>query len=148
VHANTKLYAEDQVRDGVAFLNEQVPGWRTRINLQVLDLRNNEDCILGQLFGSYEEGTHALGLSPAWASLLGFFRHDNRNSGSSSPLGTRRGAPRTRLDGTLRSADSDLEAGAGANTDTNGGRMTVQRLIVIVTVLTMLMILAAICGTL
>jgi len=77
----TKLYAEDQVRDGVAFLNEQVPGWRTRINLQVLDLRNNEDCILGQLFGSYEEGTHALGLSPAWASLLGFFRHDNRNLG-------------------------------------------------------------------
>ena len=89
----TKLYAEDQVRDGVAFLNTQVPGWRTRINLQVLDLRNNEDCILGQLFGGYEEGMHALGLSPAWASLLGFFRHDNRGLGLLfAPMHEARGA--------------------------------------------------------
>lgn len=40
-----------RVRRGVALLDEKVPGWHNRIDVDELDLRFCTTCIVGQLFG-------------------------------------------------------------------------------------------------
>ena len=59
---------------GAAFLDEHVPGWRTRIDLSTLDLESCENCILGQLFDDFMFGLEHLGLVnlPGEATRLGF----------------------------------------------------------------------------
>jgi hypothetical protein len=44
-------------------LDEQVPDWRERIDVQRLNVRNPK-CVLGQLYGAYIDGHIALGLGP------------------------------------------------------------------------------------
>lgn len=39
----------DRVSNGVAWLNHYHPGWRDRIDTQILDMENWDVCILGQL---------------------------------------------------------------------------------------------------
>lgn len=52
----TELSIEGRVSNGVSLLNEKVPNWLNRINLNVLDIYDHKNCILGQLYGSYIEG--------------------------------------------------------------------------------------------
>lgn len=45
----------ERVRRGAALLDAHVPGWESRV--QVAKLHNNwTDCILGQIFGSFDRG--------------------------------------------------------------------------------------------
>jgi hypothetical protein len=44
---------ETQVAAGMKLLDEKMPGWEGKINLDKLDLYNTEKCILGQLCGDY-----------------------------------------------------------------------------------------------
>jgi hypothetical protein len=46
-----------QVNAGIKLLDEQQPGWRDKIDLETLNLGSCSVCVLGQIFGDYEEGT-------------------------------------------------------------------------------------------
>jgi hypothetical protein len=73
------LYAEEEVRAGIAWLDERADDeWRLEINTEVLDMRNSDLCILGQLFGSYDEAIEKFGLirRGPYLSGLGFYRCD------------------------------------------------------------------------
>lgn len=48
------------VKRGAALLDERVPGWREKVNPQLLDLTHWTYCVLGQIFGSYDMGAVAL----------------------------------------------------------------------------------------
>jgi hypothetical protein len=62
----------ERVAQGVALLDEQVPGWVDRINLDALDVWNVRQCVLGQLFGGYNVGLFKLGLGKVGGAHLGF----------------------------------------------------------------------------
>lgn len=51
-----------KVARGIALLDDRMPGWRQRIDLDLLDMSSCDFCILGQLFGDYDDGFVALGL--------------------------------------------------------------------------------------
>jgi hypothetical protein len=44
------------VKRGAALLDREQPGWRDQIDLSTLNLSNGCFCVLGQVFGLYEEG--------------------------------------------------------------------------------------------
>lgn len=65
------------VAAGIEFLNERehvtVPAnWRQRIDLERLSIASGFDCVLGQLFGTYDEACTMLDLSYDRAVELGF----------------------------------------------------------------------------
>ena len=41
---------------GALFLDERCPNWFSKIDIKTLDLGSCEQCVLGQLFGSYADG--------------------------------------------------------------------------------------------
>jgi hypothetical protein len=45
----------NEADDGAAWLDEHHPGWAERINLDTFDLRSGSMCVLGQLFGDFDE---------------------------------------------------------------------------------------------
>jgi hypothetical protein len=47
---------EAEIERGIAWLDEVNPDWRDKINLGTLALSSLDHCVLGQVFGSYEEG--------------------------------------------------------------------------------------------
>lgn len=48
------------------------PNWRSRIDVVRLDLHNAQDCVLGQLYGGFFRGLHALNLTDLDALRMGF----------------------------------------------------------------------------
>lgn len=50
-----------EVEKGIKLLDEKVPGWRERIDPDSLDMSDCFQCILGQLFGSFSDGSKKLG---------------------------------------------------------------------------------------
>jgi hypothetical protein len=42
-----------RAREGMAWLDVHAPGWVEKIDLDRLDMRSMENCVLGQLYGSY-----------------------------------------------------------------------------------------------
>jgi hypothetical protein len=68
----TMTTVQERVQAGVAFLNEHQPGWSKRISLAELDLSNCDRCVLGQVFGSFEQGLETLDLGYLLARNLGF----------------------------------------------------------------------------
>lgn len=42
-----------EIADGVAWLDDQRPGWRDEVDTERLDMRLPHDCIVGQLYGNY-----------------------------------------------------------------------------------------------
>lgn len=42
-----------RVAAGAAKLDEVMPGWHNKINLQILNVGSSRDCVLGQLFGRF-----------------------------------------------------------------------------------------------
>ena len=46
----------ERVARGAALLDEKVPGWRERINLDTFAISSCERCILGQVYGYYATG--------------------------------------------------------------------------------------------
>lgn len=55
-------HEDDRVARGAALLDEQVPGWERRIDPDRLDVTSACGCILGQVFGSYDDGCRQLQL--------------------------------------------------------------------------------------
>lgn len=76
--AAAELTVDERVRNGVAFLDEHVPGWREKVDPAALDQESVCRCVLGQLFGTWGKGVlHLLALSavyPVNAKALGFDR--------------------------------------------------------------------------
>lgn len=53
-----------QVARGSVLLDEHIPGWPLLVN-RPLRMWSSEDCVLGQVYGSYEDGIAALGMGTA-----------------------------------------------------------------------------------
>lgn len=51
-----------KVAAGMALLDQERPGWRQEIDLGTLDLGSCSVCVLGQIFGDYEDGLSELGI--------------------------------------------------------------------------------------
>lgn len=67
--------ADERVAAGIALLDERAPDWRSRINLETLDIRSGGYCTLAQVFGDFNRGRHHLELGrPA---DYGFFLRDH-----------------------------------------------------------------------
>jgi len=54
---------EARVARGVALLDKNLPGWRTVVNPDILDMTSDTACVLGQLYGRYISGCSALGIT-------------------------------------------------------------------------------------
>ena len=42
----------ERVASGAALLDERMPGWHQRIDLDTLDIDSCKNCVLGQIYGS------------------------------------------------------------------------------------------------
>jgi hypothetical protein len=71
----------NRVHAGVTFLDKMLPSWRSRIDVELLNIADPNNCILGQLysingegkcFSPYVIGQLELGLSVNTACALGF----------------------------------------------------------------------------
>ena len=62
----------DKVAKGAALLDNKVPGWRNRVNAEILDQSDGEKCVLGQLYGVYFRGIESLHIDIADAADYGF----------------------------------------------------------------------------
>ncbi len=49
-----------RARQGARFLDQAEPGWEGRINPQGLDMADGNVCIVGQVFGSFMQGSRDL----------------------------------------------------------------------------------------
>lgn len=76
-----------RVAAGAAFLDVLKPGWDDKIDLAKLDVRDFDNCVLGQLVGGYSSA--AVGLEWRQASALGF-AYDPDNDEITEALLTRR----------------------------------------------------------
>lgn len=57
---------ESRVEAGIKWLNENVSGWYTRINVEKLEVYSSNNCVLAQLFDGFN--------SPKRKEKLGIFR--------------------------------------------------------------------------
>lgn len=60
---------------GVASLDDDLPGWERKVNLEMLDIQFENKCILAQLYGHHVTGFHRLGLGDDGDITHGF-RHN------------------------------------------------------------------------
>lgn len=52
--------AERRALRGAALLDQHRPGWERELELYLLNMHSCSNCVLGQLYGTYENGCHAL----------------------------------------------------------------------------------------
>lgn len=52
---STDTTIPQRVAKGAALMDKEMPGWDRRIDLDVLDLQNSCDCILGQEFRPFDD---------------------------------------------------------------------------------------------
>ena len=69
---------EDRVACGMAFLDTRMPGWHKDVRVGDLDISTSCGCVIGQLFGSYNDNVEGLGLTPHDARDLGFYEFDGQ----------------------------------------------------------------------
>jgi hypothetical protein len=60
------------VAAGGQYLDRLLPGWRRKVDPDVLDVSHVCGCPLGQIFGDYDDAVDVLELSDADAVRLGF----------------------------------------------------------------------------
>lgn len=70
---------ETMVANGAKLLDSKIAGWWHQIDLEALHLSSCLDCMLGQLFGSYDKGLTDLGITETQAQSLGFNAHGGLN---------------------------------------------------------------------
>ena len=63
---------QTRVAAGVAFLDERVPGWLDKVNVDDLQIWSGTQCVLGQIYGEYTLGVAWLRLDTKGAAELGF----------------------------------------------------------------------------
>lgn len=71
---STKYELTRTVRFGIQKLDAEFPdrSWRGQIELADLDLENGNKCVLGQIYGGYDQGLEKLGLTDLQAAHYGF----------------------------------------------------------------------------
>lgn len=52
----------ERVEIGATVLDEHASDWYRFVDLELLDIRLIENCVLGQIFGSFQNGTRDLGI--------------------------------------------------------------------------------------
>jgi hypothetical protein len=64
----------DKVQAGMRVLDKRSPGWFLAMNPATLNIISTEDCVLGQVFGSWDAGLRALHIGdlPKQQVELGF----------------------------------------------------------------------------
>lgn len=67
------LTPQQRVANGIQLLNEKVPGWIDKINLEKLNILHYWNCVLGQVIGGYNEGLRKFGLTQQEGIQHGFF---------------------------------------------------------------------------
>jgi len=66
------LSIQERVRNGIELLDARIPNWKTKIDINVIDVGNSYDkCPLGQIFGDFMLGIQELGISGR-AKMFGF----------------------------------------------------------------------------
>lgn len=77
---------KQRVADGANRLDLERPGWHWDVSLDELDMGSGSACVLGQIYGSYDEGRADLKLmgydGAHWADEClgfdaGFYQYDN-----------------------------------------------------------------------
>lgn len=68
----TEETIQERVDRGAALLDAEIPGWVQRIDLDRFRMSSCSRCILGQLFGSFENGLDELHLRSRVDSPEGF----------------------------------------------------------------------------
>jgi len=66
---------KQRVMAGAAFLTAIKPKWYKKIDVKELDLQDGGTCVLGEMYGWYEDGLAELGISEEQAKVLGFTEH-------------------------------------------------------------------------
>lgn len=63
-----------RVQNGIDFLDEHIPDWRDKVNVETLVMKDGLDCIIGQVFNLklYEEFPHKIHEMNIDAFDLGF----------------------------------------------------------------------------
>lgn len=64
---------DEKVTFGAAELDRLQPGWYKLIDLDVLDLQNDEKCILGQLNETFDDGLEHFHWTDEDAEIRGFY---------------------------------------------------------------------------
>lgn len=68
------------VSNGIKMLNALDPDWTDKVDMDALCLGSLSGCILGQLYGSYEQGTKHLGINsdqdPNWREAQAMYGFD------------------------------------------------------------------------
>lgn len=64
--------AKERIQLGIQFLDAHQIDWSSHINLDRLDLSQEKECVLGQIFGDYEDAIENLGIHPRIARQMGF----------------------------------------------------------------------------
>ena len=55
----THCMIEERVARGARLLDQVRPGWRTEICIGTLDIGSCTECVLGQLYGTYDDGVES-----------------------------------------------------------------------------------------
>lgn len=64
---------------GIRLLDAEVgPGWEDTISLVWLDMAYKQECVLGQIYGSYDQGRKQLGLGGVGSCRHGFEAYHRR----------------------------------------------------------------------
>ncbi len=58
-----RLTIKEKVANGARFLDENFPGWETRINIETLHLEDGQRCICGQLFAKEGKRSRKYGVA-------------------------------------------------------------------------------------
>src|SRR6266567_1072053 len=66
------MYQQEQVERGIALLDEKKHNWREKFVPAALEMSWYTTCILGQVYGGYENGLWFLGISHEQAPAYGF----------------------------------------------------------------------------
>lgn len=76
----------ERVQAGVAYLDEHHPDWAYRLDLKALNLANCKACVLGQIFGHYEDAPlESRACAPALGFEVGWYVMDDAIDEFSSP---------------------------------------------------------------
>ncbi len=65
-------YLQERVSTGDRFLDEHFPGWERKIDPKVLDMQDEEQCVLGLLFGDCSVALAQFDFSASQLTPLGF----------------------------------------------------------------------------
>jgi hypothetical protein len=60
-HRRIDIDPRSRVERGAALLDAQSPGWEKKIDPGTLDISSIDNCVLGQVYGSYGNGLRVLG---------------------------------------------------------------------------------------